>query len=138
MGDYKLELARTGLRDFLRDNRANDFFADDMVWDFSGFRGWVEDTEYHGPHGFDEQMARWTAPFDDWAMEITEMIDAGGDDVLGIGVQRGHLKGSGAVVEMPIAQIWTIRDGKLTRIRMFVDAPDAYRAAGIEPPSPAR
>jgi ketosteroid isomerase-like protein len=131
----KFEDARAGLAEFNRTQRASDFFADDFVWDFSEFEGWFEDREYAGREGFDSQMARWTEPFESWSWELSELTDAGGDDILAVGVQRGLLKGSASTVEMPIAQIWTIRDGKLRRIRMFLKPAHAYRAASLAPPS---
>jgi ketosteroid isomerase-like protein len=125
----KLELARLALEEFNRTQRASRYFADDVVWDLSGFEGWVEATEYHGPEAFDAQMARWTEPFASWSMEITDLIDVGGDDLLAVGVQRAVLEGSAATIEMPVAVIWTIRDDKVRRIRMFMRPEDAYEAA---------
>jgi ketosteroid isomerase-like protein len=110
---------------------ATDFFADDVEWDFSGFQGWIEDSYYYGRDGFNAQMQRWTEPFEDWSFQIDEMTDLGGDDILALGVQRGRLKGSGAVVDMPFGQIWTVRDGKLARIRIFANHEDARAAAGV-------
>jgi ketosteroid isomerase-like protein len=131
MSTDKLELARQALPDFMRTLRSNDFFAEDLEWDFSGFRGWIEDAHYYGHAGFDEQMQRWTEPFEDWTMEIDELVDPGGDDILALGTQRGRLKDSGAVVEMEFGQIWTVRDGKLARIRIFATREDARAAAGL-------
>jgi ketosteroid isomerase-like protein len=76
-----------------------------------------------------------TATLPSWNWELSELTDAGGDDILAVGVQRGLLKGSSSTVEMPIAQIWTVRDGKLRRIRMFLKPAHAYRAASLAPPS---
>jgi ketosteroid isomerase-like protein len=131
----KFDVVRVGLAEFNRTQRASDFFADDFVWDFSGFEGWFEDSQYVGREGFDSQMARWTEPFENWSWEVSQLIDAGGDDILAVGMQRGILKGSASAVEMPIAQIWTVRDGKLRRIRMYLEPAHAYRAAGVAPPS---
>jgi ketosteroid isomerase-like protein len=131
----KFDVARAGLAEFERTQRASDFFADDFVWDFSEWEGWIEAPEYHGHAGFDEQMARWTEPFESWSWELSELIDAGGDEILAVGVQRGILKGSNAAVVMPVAQIWTVRDGKLRRARMFLEPVHAYRAAGLPAPT---
>jgi ketosteroid isomerase-like protein len=80
---------------------------------------------------FDAQMARWTEPFESWSWELSELIDGGGDDILALGVQRGMLEGSRTAIVMPIAQIWTVRDGKLRPIRMFLEPAHAHRAAGL-------
>jgi ketosteroid isomerase-like protein len=133
MGDDKFEVARQGVEEFNRTHRASELFADDFVFDFSDWEGWIEDSEYRGREGFDRQFASWTEPFETWTWELSDVIDVGGDDLLAVGVQRGTLAGSDTAVEMPVAQIWTIRDGQVHRVRMFKEPADAYRAAGIEP-----
>ena len=64
MTSDKLELARTVLEEFYATQRASDWFADDVVFDFSEFRGWIEESEYHGRNGFDEQLERWLTILD--------------------------------------------------------------------------
>jgi ketosteroid isomerase-like protein len=135
VAEDKFEILKDGLRRFNESRRTSELFADDIVWDFSGFRGWIEDKEYVGIDAFQAQMDRWMGAFETWEFDVTEMHDAGGDDVLVIGVQRGVVKGSGAVVEMPFCQIFTRTDGMLTRIRIFADNDDAYAAAGVERPA---
>jgi ketosteroid isomerase-like protein len=130
----KLELVQRLLIELQGTGRvSDDFFAFDFVWDVSGFDGWVEESEYHGRAGFDAQMARWTAPFQTWTMDIERLIDAGDGDVLVIGTQRGVLKDTTAAVEMPLAQILTVRDDKVCRLRSFAKAEHAYAAAGVGP-----
>jgi ketosteroid isomerase-like protein len=36
------------------------------------------------------------------------------------------------LVEMSFAQVWTLRDGKQTRMEMFSDRDEALRAVGLE------
>lgn len=117
---------RAGCVGRVRAHRASDFSADDFVWDFSEWEGWIEDSEYRGREGFDAQMGRWTEPFESWTWELSELVDAGGDDILAAGVQRGTLKGSTTALTMPVAGIWTVRDGKLQRIWMFLEPSHAY------------
>jgi ketosteroid isomerase-like protein len=38
---------------------------------------------------------------------------------------------SGAVVEAPMAHVWTIRDGQAIRLRQFLDREQALEAAGL-------
>jgi ketosteroid isomerase-like protein len=127
----KIELIGEAMPEFLETRRAGEAFADDLVWDMSEFAGWVEATHYVGLEAFNEQIARWTAPFSAWTVEYSELTDLGGDDVLALGVQRGTLKDSGAVIDMPLAQILTVRGGKLVRMRLFATHEDARRAAGV-------
>jgi ketosteroid isomerase-like protein len=133
----KFEVFHEGLAQFESTGEAPESVADGLVLDLSAFDGWMEEPEYHGREGFNDQMARWRAPFETWSMHVTEVLDAGGDDVLVIGTQRGVLAGSPTPVEMPLAQIFTVRDGAVHRIRMFAKAEHAYAAAGVEPPDQA-
>jgi ketosteroid isomerase-like protein len=38
---------------------------------------------------------------------------------------------SGVAVEMLFAQVWTIRDGKETRMQMYADPAEALKAVGL-------
>lgn len=131
----KMDIARGVLEEWQARGglHASDSFAVDVVFDFSGFQGWMENSEYVGVDAFNEQADRWTDAFVDYNLDITELTDVGGDEVLAIGVQRGLMRDSGAVVEMPAAQIWTLRAGKVTHIRMYASAEDARAAAGGAP-----
>ena len=131
----KMDVARAVLQEWRARGglHASDSFAEDVVFDFSEFQGWMESSEYVGVQAFNEQADRWTDAFTDYTLEITELTDVGGDEVMAIGVQRGLMRDSGAVVEMPTAQIWTLRAGKVTHIRMFASTEDARAAAGLTP-----
>jgi ketosteroid isomerase-like protein len=69
--------------------------------------------------------------FGEWHFEVIDVVDAG-DQVVGILRQRGHGRGSRALVEMTVAQVWTIRDGKFSRMQMYADPAQARRAVGLE------
>lgn len=132
-----MDVARTVLDEWQAHGglHASGSFTEDVVFDFSGFQGWIEDSHYVGLEAFNAQADRWTDPFREYTLEISELTDVGGDDVLAIGVQRGLMKDGGALVEMPAAQIWTLRAGSVTQIRMFASAEDARAAAGLTPRS---
>jgi ketosteroid isomerase-like protein len=103
----------------------------DFVWDMSTFAGWPERQIYEGADGAGEFLASWTEPWDDWELEIEELIDAGGDEVIAVIRQHGTSKSTGLEVDMQFAQLWTIRDGKYMRMRMYADPAEAKRAAGL-------
>ena len=44
---------------------------------------------------------------------------------------RGRARGSDAELEAPMAHVWTIRDGKATRLRQFLDRAQALEAVGL-------
>ena len=103
----------------------------DFVWDMSTFSGWPERKVYEGTDGAREFLASWTEPWDDWELELEELIDAGADEVLAVLRQRGTSKTTGLEVDMHFAQLWTMRDGKYIRMRMYADPAEARRAAGL-------
>jgi ketosteroid isomerase-like protein len=102
----------------------------DFVWDMSTFRGWPEQKTYEGTEGARQFLAEWTSAWEDWQLELRELIDAG-DEVVAIVHQSGRAKTTGLPVDMDFAQLWSFRDGKQIRMRMYADPDEALRAAGV-------
>jgi ketosteroid isomerase-like protein len=105
--------------------------APDYVWDMSHFRGWPEQQTYDGIDGARRFIREWTAAFDDWAIEVIDIHDAGDDRVVGVIQQRARSKSTGLPVDMRLAQIFTIRDGQQVRMEMYDDPDDALKAVGL-------
>jgi ketosteroid isomerase-like protein len=77
-----------------------------------------------------EFLKGWFEVQKDLSLTAERLIDAG-DQVVAIAVWRGIGKGSGAVTEWRQAQVWTLRDGKVTSIVGYKDSADALEAAGL-------
>ena len=86
--------------------------------------------ERAGPDGFREAWVDWTSPFESFQIEIERVIDAG-DRVVSLVRQTGRTKTGGVEIEAAAAAVWTIRDGKLTRVEFHLDQEAALRAAGV-------
>lgn len=86
---------------------------------------------YRGPEGFLEFMGTWTEDFEDWSVELEQAFDAGPDRVVGVVRQRAVGKVSGAPVELHQGMVWEFEDGRVVRIRHFVEPSDALKAAGL-------
>jgi hypothetical protein len=67
--------------------------------------------------------------WDDYVLEAAECIDAGADEVVMVHHERGSGRGSGTPFERRWAVIWTLREGKLTRVRTFNTREDALDVA---------
>ena len=110
---------------------AETFWASDVVWDMRpmGIPGLGT---YEGAEGIGAFMDEWLSAFDasDWQIEAIELIDAG-DQVVAVGRQRGRGASSGADVELEFAQLFTVRDGKATRIVTYMTRDEALEAAGL-------
>jgi ketosteroid isomerase-like protein len=82
----------------------------------------------HGLEGVRRFFEDATELFDEIHIDEEEMVDLG-DEVLMVG--NAHFKGhtSGASVEARAANLWNVRDGKVTRFRFFQTKEDALAAA---------
>jgi ketosteroid isomerase-like protein len=85
---------------------------------------------YRGREEFLEFMRTWTEDFD-WWIELESVVDAGGDRVVAFTHQRATGKASGVPVELHMGTVWELRDGRVVRIRNFLDPIDARQAAGL-------
>jgi len=63
---------------------------------------------------------------------VLAIHDAGDDRVVGVIRQRGRSKSTGLPVDMRLAQIFTVRDGKLARVELYNDPAEALKAVGLE------
>ena len=59
-----------------------------------------------------------------------EPLHDGGDKVVALVHQRGTSKAAGMPVEMSFAQVFTLRDGRQSRMEMYSDRGEAIEAAG--------
>jgi uncharacterized protein len=75
-----------------------------------------------------EAMAHWLSTWEEYRYEPGELIDAG-EDVIQAG--RQVMAARGAEVASEIFFVWTIRDGRAVRLRMFYKRDQALKAAGL-------
>jgi ketosteroid isomerase-like protein len=85
---------------------------------------------FHGPAGVVEEAKRWEEMWSDYNFEVQELVDAG-DKVVLLYRQVGKAKESGVEVEERAGWVYTLREGKITRVEMFQDRETALRAAGV-------
>ncbi len=83
-----------------------------------------------GPDAVIAYFGEWEAALDDARLEIDSFVDAG-DSVVAAGAVRGTGAGSGADVQVPIAFVCTLADGKIARVEEYLDPPEALNAVGL-------
>jgi uncharacterized protein len=109
--------------------------AEELLSDIDPDIEWIEPADSpdrqrrNGPAGVLESMAEWTEPFEDYRVEIKEVVRAG-DHVLVESVQAGKGRGSEVEIRSPLWHLWTVRDGKAVRAEMFREREEALAAAG--------
>jgi ketosteroid isomerase-like protein len=90
----------------------------------------VEPGTRHGPDSFNRAITNVFAAWDDVRFE-TERVIENGDDVIVLGVLHGHIHGPGMQVDSPHGQIWSFREGLVTRMRWVNTHAEALEAARV-------
>jgi ketosteroid isomerase-like protein len=104
--------------------------ADDVEWiPTSSFPG---SNSYRGRDGVSEYMRTWAEDFDHLSIDIEQLIDAPDDCVVALIHQRASGQGSGAPVGMDLAVVYDLEDGRVIRIRNYLDPAEALEAAGLQ------
>ena len=105
-----------------------DAMTDDFALDFSNSRGPLA-----GIYGREQSRGFLSSFFEAWdsvVFEPVELIDLPDDRVLQVGHHRTQGQASGAAVGARGATIWTIRDGKVTAVKLYQSKDEALEAAG--------
>jgi ketosteroid isomerase-like protein len=103
----------------------------DFAWDTTTFRGAILlPGTFVGVEEINAWLADWLGGFEDWSPDVEEVFDAG-DRVVAIVRQHGRPKHGGPEVEMHFAQVWTFRDGLISRMEMYADRSESLEAAGL-------
>jgi ketosteroid isomerase-like protein len=88
----------------------------------------VEGGTRQGADRFNDAIENVFAAWDDVWFDTEEVID-NGDELVALGVLRGHIRGPGMEVEAPHGQIWTFRDGRVIRMQWFNTHVEALQIA---------
>jgi ketosteroid isomerase-like protein len=83
---------------------------------------------YRGLEALLEWMDEGDDAFDDFTVELLEVDELAGH-VLASMRQRGRGRASGAEVDHRFTHVWTLRDGRATRLQSFAQHDDAVRYA---------
>jgi ketosteroid isomerase-like protein len=91
----------------------------------------VETGTRYGAAGFNAAIVNVFSTWDDVHFDVERMIE-NGDEVVALGVVRGHVHGPGMEVESPHGQVWTFRDGLAVRMCWFNTHDETLEAAGLQ------
>ena len=100
----------------------------DVVWDESS--GPPDGRVYLGHAGFREWLADFRGRWEDFRLEIQEVVPTW-DGAVVLSRQRGRRRETGEEVEIPSAQVVDFGNGKVTRVRLYLDHGEAMKAAGL-------
>ena len=109
-----------------------EYFRPDLVWDTTTLAsaGGLNLGTWIGVDDANRWLAEWTEGFENWSIDIEEVVDAG-DQVVTLARQHAKARHGGPEVEMRLAQVWTFRDGLIARMEMYSDRAEALEAVGL-------
>jgi ketosteroid isomerase-like protein len=109
----------------------------EMEFDWSDSIGPFAGT-YRGQDGLTRFWTEMLEAWEQFSPEMEEVIDIGPDRLITLDVVRARGKGSGVDTEARGAMLWTFREGKIVRAKMFQTKQEALVAANRRsgPPRP--
>jgi ketosteroid isomerase-like protein len=104
----------------------------DVEWDFSRspVGGALERKVYRGHEGLRRWWGEWREAWEAYQDGYDELIDAG-EHVISVTVSRGRGRTSGAELGWRQYGVWTINEGRVTRVVWLRTREEALEAAGL-------
>ena len=86
---------------------------------------------YRGPRAFADAAADWPSQWEDFKLELVELIDVDEERVISVTRHHGRGAESGIEMDFTVAYLHTLRDNKLARLDMFFSRAQALEAVGL-------
>jgi ketosteroid isomerase-like protein len=106
-----------------------DLFEPDFEVRFIADQPGLGAAEYRGLDGFVAGWREWLEPWGSYRIDLDDIIDAG-DDVLVLIRVRARTARDGVEMEHAPAAVWTIRDGKVSSLRLYLNRDQAFEVVG--------
>jgi ketosteroid isomerase-like protein len=91
---------------------------------------------FRGHDGVREALAIFGESLDEIRADPDDVLDAG-DAAVAPATISGRLRGSGERMAYELVQVWSVRDGLVTRLDVYESVDEAWDALGTSPPSPS-
>jgi ketosteroid isomerase-like protein len=100
------------------------FVAPEAVWEATGLG-----TSFDGVAAIRVFLEEWSGPYEDWGLDVEEILDLGDGVTFAVFVQKGHPVGSTGQVQWRHAQVGEWAEGVVVRITVYADIDEARAAA---------
>jgi ketosteroid isomerase-like protein len=130
MSQENVELVKVGYAAFVRGDIAGVLEVLDPDVEASDPFGFSTSDAYHGHDGFVQTVWDGLDAFEQYDIETEEFIDAGDDVIVSVRLS-GVGRESGAIVDMRLFHVWTLRGGKAVLGRTFPTKDAALEAVGL-------
>jgi ketosteroid isomerase-like protein len=132
MSEENVEVMRRAAEAMISGDAATALDALDPEIEWHATVGGIDEGRvYRGP---DEVAKAFADYFETWErieLRADEFLDAGGEEVVVLWHEVAKGRESGAVVETDTGTVNTIRDGKIVRVRSYMERAEALRVAGL-------
>ena len=102
-------------------------FDSDVEWDGTNL---PDGAISRGRDAVLDHVAKWAETWETWEVELEEVRDAGGEQVIAFIRERGRTK-AGLEVNERHSELYRVRGGKIAYRKGFSDADEALDAAGL-------
>jgi ketosteroid isomerase-like protein len=132
MPEENMEIVREATEAMLRGDAAAALDALDPEIEWHATVGGVDEGRiYHRREEVAQAFADYFAVWERIELRADDYIDAGDDEVVVFFHEVAKGRSSGAVVETNTGTVNTVRDGKIVRVRSYMDRAQALEAAGL-------
>jgi ketosteroid isomerase-like protein len=132
MSQENVEVVRQGFDDW-RAGRIAEWAETvdlDIEWDTSAHPLPDFPDRGRGRDALVRHMYDYLAGWNDYEATPEEVLD-GGDEVVLIVHERARMRGSDVILDRDLPTVWTVRDGRNVRFRVFKTRAQALEAAGV-------
>ena len=122
------------MRDDEHWDRSRDRFSPDVDVKFMtpGDTGvGIMEQEFRGVDGLRQGWGVWMEAWDEFRVEVKDVIDAGNGQVLTLGSAVGVMRGTGAELPQEVAVLCRVEDGLIIQVGYYLDQAQARRDAGL-------
>jgi ketosteroid isomerase-like protein len=106
-----------------------EFYDPEIVWEQD--EGFVEPGTRRGHEGVRGAFDSLFDGFENFQIEVREVIDVDDDRVVAVTRVTAIGKGSGVEVDNVGGSIWTLRDEKAVRVQLYLERARAFEEAGL-------
>jgi ketosteroid isomerase-like protein len=132
MSQENVEVVRRVLRQF-SDQDIDAMLADvdpEVAIDYSESNA-PDASVYHGHAACRAFVQGRYEDFEERRFDAVELIDAPPNAVIVVGLMRGRGRASEAEVEARSVTVWTVRDGKVSNVKLYQTRTEALEAVGL-------
>lgn len=104
-------------------------YTENTVWDDTHYR--PDGAVHVGREALVNVVRSWQTAWEDYDLEVEELLDAGGDRVVVVLRETGRGKGGGVELTNRFAQVATVRSGQIAHTVVYRTREEAVEAVGL-------